>query len=92
VKRLEAYNGEYVDGFLPFNYTTLTVIIKASFGGDFDVDWMQQKWGLVLHNLSSYIRFRFFLGKVSEYLPIESEYFEYWSHGDRCQMYHSNFE
>ncbi len=74
MRKLKDSNGEFMDGFLPFNYSALSIIVRAAFGGDFDVDWMQQRWIPAIKNFDGFMAGRMIIGTLIEYFPLPCRY------------------
>jgi cytochrome P450 len=66
-----ALTRDYHDASI-FGRLTLEIIIKSTFGGDFDVDWLQAQWEEALSSFRPWVMGRAFIGPLFERLPVRA--------------------
>jgi predicted small integral membrane protein len=48
---------EYIDATKMFKEITLTCVLYAVFGGEFDTNWMKKKWHNILDGIAMYVNY-----------------------------------
>eukprot|EP01119_Soliformovum_irregulare_P021962 TRINITY_DN7407_c0_g1_i1.p1 TRINITY_DN7407_c0_g1~~TRINITY_DN7407_c0_g1_i1.p1 ORF type:complete len:485 (+),score=137.09 TRINITY_DN7407_c0_g1_i1:18-1472(+) len=69
--QVQAYDGKATPAKDVFSSLTLRVIIRYSFGGEFDLDWMEEKWKQIMDSFVVHILIVMSLGDFAPYIPAQ---------------------
>jgi len=70
--QVEGFKGRAIPAKDVFASVTLRVIIRYSFGGEFDLDWMEHKWKEIMDSFVVHIVIALSLGNYAHFVPTKT--------------------